>query len=66
MSPRTLGFWGDLMGSGNIEEALLTGREQMKEERKRGRALWCTGRLLLPTRGAVGLSVLTGVFIGTL
>ena len=45
----------------------MTGREQMKERVEEIREEPCgvQARLLLPTREAVGLSGLTGVFIGT-
>ena len=46
----------------------MTGREQMKERVEEIREEPCgvQAGLLLPTRGAVGLSGLTGVFIGAL
>lgn len=67
MSPRTLDFGVTSWVRGTLRRPFLTGREQMKERVEEIREEPCgvQARLLLPTREAVGLSGLTGVFIGT-
>ena len=68
MSPRTLDFGVTSWVQGTLRRPCLTGREQMKERVEEIREEPCgvQAGLLLPTRGAVGLSGLTGVFIGAL
>ena len=68
MSPRTLDFGVPSWVRGTLKRPCLTGREQMKERVEGIREEPCgvQAGLLLPTRRAVGLSGLTGVFIGAL